>query len=380
MKRLLAGVAQQARSFEYVPPEFRYLWFTGAHGTLLSGINVGTGTTLPMKPSTVEDLDDWQIVVLMTEAALALRDGVIYGTGYNNVGQLGRGNTTSPQTTWVQTVATTGWDYLAANRFGFNQSAHGIKSGDLYGWGSNYSYVLGDNTQTQRNAPWHINWGGILSGGWQKVSTGQQHALGIRDGKLYAWGSDLHGRTGRGKVSGTTNTPAQVGTATDWSHVAAGYSHSLGIRDGKLFAWGQGFYYATGLAVQANQTSPAQVGSDTDWTHVAAGQDFSCGIRGGRLYTWGRSNYYQTGQDTTANVQTPQQIGSDTDWTHVDVGVNHALAIKGGRLFGWGLASSYRTGVDTAETYLTVPTQAGSGTDWVMATGGEVASYGIRKS
>ena len=42
------------------------------------------------------------------------------------------------------------------------------------------------------------------------VSAGGSHSLGIRNGKLFAWGRNGNGRTGLGTDTGNTLTPTQV--------------------------------------------------------------------------------------------------------------------------------------------------------------------------
>jgi alpha-tubulin suppressor-like RCC1 family protein len=49
------------------------------------------------------------------------------------------------------------------------------------------------------------------------------------DGTLWAWGNNGAGQLGLGHNS-NTNTPQQVGAATNWVRVAAGAYHTVGIR------------------------------------------------------------------------------------------------------------------------------------------------------
>jgi hypothetical protein len=50
---------------------------------------------------------------------------------------------------------------------------------------------------------------------------------------MFAWGSNANGRTGQGTTSGTTNTPAQVGSQTDWKKlgiIQINATHTAGIK------------------------------------------------------------------------------------------------------------------------------------------------------
>jgi hypothetical protein len=77
---------------------------------------------------------------------------------------------------------------------------------------------------------------------WTMVSAGRTHSLGIRGGRLYAWGDPGSGRLGNGSMIGDVTTPTQIGEYTDWEYISAHTTqfsaHSLGIKDGRLYAWG----------------------------------------------------------------------------------------------------------------------------------------------
>jgi len=102
----------------------------------------------------------------------------------------------------------------------------------------------------------------------------------------------------------------------------------LGLRAGKLFAWGQGFQGQLGQGNQTYYSSPVQVGSETDWTMIATGEYHSYGIRAGKLFAWGDNNVGQLGLGNITNRLSPVQVGSLSDWKSIAGGLDWALAVR----------------------------------------------------
>jgi alpha-tubulin suppressor-like RCC1 family protein len=223
---------------------------------------------------------------------------------------------------------------------------------------------------------------------WDMVACGDQHCLAIKAGKLYSWGSDLNGRTGLGKGTGSTLTnftftiiPAQIGSDTDWTHISAGSLHSLAIRAGRLYSWGNNGNGALGLGNTTTFDTPQQVGSDTNWEWCSAGNNWSAAIKGGQLVTCGTNSNFKTGLNTnTGNTTSFTVANSDTNWTKCFAGESHGIAIKNtpAQLWSWGVNSLGRTGQNTTSGNTQVPTQVGSLTGWTTGSAGNVHSLAIR--
>ncbi|NQT63850.1 MAG: T9SS type A sorting domain-containing protein [Candidatus Marinimicrobia bacterium] len=147
-------------------------------------------------------------------AALAT-DGTVYTWGANSVGQLGN-NSTSTSTTPVHVLkgAYFGTTYLgdgASNkitsiRLGLYFSASLTEDGQVYTWGQNGYYNLGDATATDRWTPIIVLKGAYDGTTYLGDDTGnliQAIALGAdfclalaNDNKLYAWGSNASANLG----------------------------------------------------------------------------------------------------------------------------------------------------------------------------------------
>jgi alpha-tubulin suppressor-like RCC1 family protein len=149
-------------------------------------------------------------------------DGTIWIWGANAQGQLGLGNTTnysSPK----QIGALTSWLNISGGGYGTVLATR--TNNTLYGWGYNNVGQLGLGDTTNRSSPNQI--GALVN--WLSVSVGIRASLSIKtDGTLWAWGGGASGALGLGS---TTNysSPKQVGNLTSWLSVSAGYYSTVAI-------------------------------------------------------------------------------------------------------------------------------------------------------
>lgn len=219
---------------------------------------------------------------------------------------------------------------------------------------------------------------------WQSIDVGQYHTVAIKtDGTLWAWGDNTDGELGDG-TNISTNTPKQIGTATNWKSVSAGISHTVAIKtDGTLWAWGYNYYGQLGNGANANVNSPIQIGSATDWRSISAGGVHTMALRdasggGGvfeTLWAWGKNNLGELGDGTNNAASSPKQIGSDFDWSYISAGTDHSVALKrDGTLWTWGSNSYGQLGDGTIinknnPTQIIVPATIPSST-WKSISGG----------
>jgi alpha-tubulin suppressor-like RCC1 family protein len=164
------------------------------------------------------------------------------------------------------------------------------------------------------------------------------------------------------------------GNAQCWESANnSGSNLSAGIKsDGTLWAWGRDT-----PSQGVNSNLPIQIGSDTDWKTVSSAWNFRIALKdNGTLWYWG---FYPTSQTTSGTtistyVSLPTQLGTDTDWKFVDCsGGAHCLAIKqDGSLWGWGGSWYGQLGLGSFYTNtILVPTRIGTDNDWEKA----VVSY-----
>lgn len=256
------------------------------------------------------------------------------------------------QLTFLKTSKIADWDDVKRG----GDFVVATRSGRLFTWGFSANFRTGLDTTAQVFVPTEPVPATGPSTGWTAVGPGSSHCMAIRDGELFAWGSNAEGRTGLGTDAGDTPVPTKVEGFDDWVEVAGGLSHSLGVRaNGTLYAWGRNVSFQTGLGTAVgNELTPVQVGTDTDWMTVSCGSAHSLALKqDGTAWSWGFNGSGRTGQGTTAgSTEVPTQVGTSTGWTVISAGSTHSMGIEDGIIVTCGSNVNGRTG--RATTFGTV--------------------------
>ena len=333
----------------------------------------------------------------------------IWSWGANNWGQLGIGNTTSPQTNIVQAGSFTDWtnvhmtrnDLYAIRNDGVhgsgarfnNQHPGGSSLGD-FSAGEDWKFVAGSDDTVYairtNGTLWARGGGTGISGvaygstwtqlgsnsNWFMADCGRPFGVFLaEDGTAWSIGWNADGRTGLGISTNTfTTVITQIGTDTDWRWVACGHYHTHLIKeDGTLWSFGPNTNGRTGLNTTGGNTLvPTQVTGASNWLQVAGGLAHSLGVRAdGTLWAWGQNSNFKTAQGTASgNTLVPTQVGSDTDWVWCYASYEASAAIKSdGTLWTWGSNASGATAQGTTSGTTNTPTQVGSDTDWIRVYG-----------
>ena len=311
-------------------------------------------------------------------------DGTLWCWGRNDDGQLGIGDT-DDRSVPKQIGASTDWQYVDAGDFhscGVRDESGNL---NLYCWGDNSQYQLGDNGVSGGNSTvpvqefmGYTNWDAIT------LSAGAYHNCCIRDNAgdrtAWCWGDSGSGQAGDG-ISGAGNYveyPIEVtGGYNDWVTISAGGWHTCGIRDEysagltfTIWCWGNNFFGQLGnTGYPSGSTWPVkEEGGSTDWWQVSAGNSHTCGIKNDQtLWCWGDNEYGQIGNGSGSDEPVPVQVGTESDWQDVSVGMFHTCGVRsdGGQwtIWCWGLNSSRQLGVGDY-TDRSVPTQVGAATGW----------------
>lgn len=222
------------------------------------------------------------------------------------------------------------------------QGFYAINSGRLYYWGPTGGYP-GINLSERPSNVVQLEQGTSNENNWAMVSSGLDYSIGLREGKLYSWGSNSDGVTGQGTFSGSTPLPTQIGNRDDWIMVSCGRYHALAINDsGELYGWGSNGAGKNGTGTTTS--TPLRVGSNSDWELCSAGDSESTGIRNdGSAYAWGLNTATGLGRTPNdPNVTEPTKITTLSGERIVDIqnsasNWNHTVALgESGKIFVWG--------------------------------------------
>lgn len=166
-----------------------------------------------------------------------------------------------------------------------------------------------------------------------------------------------------------------------WQSMSAGKYHSMAIKnDGTLWAWGRNNFGQFGNNTTNSSNIPKQIGTSNDWVQISAGSSLSLGLKSdGTIWSMGFNNNGQLGIGSTVTyVKVPTQIGTDTNWKSINVGTTACSAIKtDGTLWTWGTNDYGQLG-DGTSVSKNVPTKIGTATNWVSISAGISHMIGLK--
>lgn len=247
---------------------------------------------------------------------------------------------------------------------------------NLFAWGAGANGNLGLGNQTYYSSPKQV---GSLY--WNFVSPGTNSTLAIKnDGTLWSWGQNGGGQLGLGNTT-AYSSPKQIGALTNWLFIQEKSSSSCAVKtDGTLWTWGQGTNGELGLGNTTSYSSPKQVGALTNWTTLPSvkGQ-FSLALRtDGTLWSWGANSQGQLGLGDIVKRSSPTQVGSLTNWLSASGGNYNSFATKtDGTLWSWGSNNFGGLGLGNTTAYSS-PKQIGSLTNWLKVSSGYSFALAIK--
>jgi alpha-tubulin suppressor-like RCC1 family protein len=344
-------------------------------------------------PEIVSRYSEWQEISCGHFFSLAIAsEGTLWAWGLNDDGRTGLNRSSGSVGRPTKISEDRNWKNISAGQ------AHSLaikEDGSLWSWGRNSNGQLGLGSTSSRGVLTPSRVG--FSNDWEKISAGGNHSLAIKtDGTLWAWGSNLNGRTGLNLSSGVTSSPIKIGEDSDWKHISAGWDHSIAIKtDGTIWAWGNNDSGQLGNNSTLSLTQPNKIGSDNNWASVSCGYKFSIAIKtNNSIYSCGSNSRGKTGLGVLlSNTPSFTRIGNQNDWAYVSAGYEYCLAIKSdSSLWGWGDntygqigAFNFRhiSGSATFRSYLaqSFPYKiGGSEQNWVKVSAGRSHSLAIRSS
>lgn len=262
--------------------------------------------------------------------------GHLYGFGFNNVGQLGVGDTTN-RSSPTQIAGGGTWTQCALAADGTAQFAVGLNTdGNIYGWGSNAKGSLGQGNTTNRSSP------GAVVGGltWQQViTTLNGGVLGVTTaGVAYGWGSNANGQLGVGNTVARSSPVAVLGGLT----FAKLYSTNNGVgpsvwgitTSGAAYGWGINTNGQLGDGTTTVRSSPvAVVGGLTFSDILYASTAVVALTTDGKIYCWGLNSSGELGDGTTTTRSSPVAVVGNLAPILGDSTVQQTIAVTPGTAY-----------------------------------------------
>ena len=243
-----------------------YCWGQGTYGRL------GDLTTTATQSTPSQVLGNYKFIDLRAGALTTC--GVTtnhdaYCWGYNNRSQLGQGNAIQYNGPGAPVLGGRKWLMVAPG----NQMTCGIDvNNDAYCWGYNIYGSLGDGTTTTETVSTPRAVTGTHK--FRYIETATLAACGITTADdLYCWGANDNYELGQGNTT-NTGTPQLVSALGKVDQVSVTANGACAIRqsDNRIYCWGynQWMKMGTGAAIDTNVTTPTQIATADDGTTINA--------------------------------------------------------------------------------------------------------------
>jgi alpha-tubulin suppressor-like RCC1 family protein/uncharacterized protein YjbI with pentapeptide repeats len=307
------------------------------------------------------------LIILMT-------DGTIYGTGQNNSGGLGLGNTTNVNTLTLM-LNSTGKTPSQISCGGYSSMVL-MTDGTIYGTGRNSEGQLGIGNTSNKSSLTQM----ILPTGKtalklftaDNVDYPESTIVMMTDNTIYATGSNDKGQLGNGTTSAVSTSILTEMTAIPnktWSKIVSQGSTSLFLdNNGIVYVCGEsvngGFnYVGIGRNIFQNVRHPTRGITLSELVSNTTGKTVSKLLRGGQhqmvlmsdntLYGVGRNDLGELGIGNYTNQSSFAQASLPAGKTisKIDCGEHHTVMLMtDGTIYGTGLNNYYQLGLGDTTT------------------------------
>ena len=267
------------------------------------------------------------------------KNGLVWGWGYGNYGQLGNGTTTGAMLTPVSVTGVRKTFCKVA--VGQNHVIAIDQYGRAWAWGINQYGQLGDNTTVSKRTPISVL-GAVKTFCSLAATAVLGSSLAIdKNGRVWGWGYNGRGQLGSNSVS-QQNTPVAIaGVLKTFCKIAMGNAHTIAIdKNGRLWGWGYNRYGQLGNNGTGSQRTPVSIlGAVKTFCHINNGYDVSYALdKNGRAWAWGNNSGGVLGDGSLIDRFTPVSVaGTIKTFCQISGGIAHAIAVdKNGRSWGWG--------------------------------------------
>jgi alpha-tubulin suppressor-like RCC1 family protein len=257
-------------------------------------------------------------------------NGKAYGAGYNNLGQLGLGDTEHRHV--FTEIASLSDKNITAFDVGFYHVLALSDEGKVYGAGRNENGELGlidTNDRTVFTAVSSLKNRNITA-----IAAGQAYSLALsNEGKVYAAGKSTDGSLGLGyteRSTAFTEVPSLGGK--NITAITTGNFHSLALSDeGKVYTVGRNSDGQLGLGdTSVGRNVFIEISSLSGIVAIAAGSHYSLALSSeGKVYAAGRNKEGQLGLGDTNSSNTFTEVTSlsDKNVTAIAAGQSQTLIL-----------------------------------------------------
>ncbi len=268
------------------------VWGDNQFGQLGKGGVRQSFEVVPFKTK-AEGLDFTQLYDVVTASDYSfmwMNDGSLWGAGNNTYLPL-----TVRSGKYSTHVAVNIPEKPAAMATGFGHVMLLTENGEVYAWGRNSEYQVGNGKRKHVQEPYKLDLQNIV-----QIACGGKFSIALdAEGQLWGWGDNEH----RNLIPDTTahqKTPVKIDTGDiDIAYIdACGGSIVLLDTDGVLWTWGRNDFHQCGYDTRGKDVkTPTAVELPLPVTFVAAYSSQTYAIlEDGSLWSWGNNSYGQLGQ------------------------------------------------------------------------------------
>jgi len=231
------------------------------------------------------------------------------------------------------------------------------KNGNVYCWGFNNNFQVGDGTHVDRNTPQLVSG---LSSPIAASAGGTQSCAVQTDGKLLCWGNQggytlPNGSANPNPIGAPSKIQNASGPLTNVRYVDLGgesYGKDNGCAvttSGALWCWGANDFGQVGDGTTVHSTIAVQIIA-SNVIAVSVGVTHSCAVlQNGEVKCWGLNDMGQLGDGLTINSTafstSPQTVAAVSGAVGISVNGNHSCAlISNGTVKCWGSNSDGQLG------------------------------------
>lgn len=269
------------------------------------------------------------------------KNGRAWSWGLNTSGQLGD-NTLVSKRTPVNVGGATKTFCKIAGGGQYITGGHSLaidKNGRAWGWGNNSNGQVGDNTIANKQTPVNIL-GAIKT--FCNISAGEFHSVAVdKNGIGWGWGSNASGQVGDNSITDRRTPVSILGAVKTFCQISAGKTHSVGLdKNGKVWCWGINDFGQLGDNTIISKRTPIAIfGAAKTFCQVSAGYTHTVALdKNGLVWGWGYNKLCNLGDGTDTNRLTPVSVaGARKTFCYINSANDNVFVIDNyGKAWGWG--------------------------------------------